>query len=155
MLASKQPEPLTETLFMNEALTNLRIRQRLIPTKDGSSPLSYFDSATMNKYKYPSKPAEVLFCRNPVLPESCNEAMIVETLAAKQNSLGRICTPEASSFGLESMINSVHMDVSTIEVAATVELSCGISKCQNSAVLSFKDLHGLKGTTVSSFVGGS
>jgi hypothetical protein len=161
-MASKQPELITDRLLMNEAMINLNIRQRTIPTLDGSSPLLYFDGATMNKYKYPSKPMEVIFCRNPNMTESCgichefelksNDASLGETLNEESDSVNAICsqTDLSTSYNwIESMIRSIRMDSCTDRVVTRSEHLCGSARCQNSALVSVKDAYGLKGTSVS------
>jgi hypothetical protein len=161
-MASKQPEPLTDRLFMNEAMVNLNIRRRTIPTLDGSSPLLYFDGATMNKYKFPSKPMEVIFCRNPNMTQSCsichefepksNHTLLAEALIDESDSVDVICSKERSStsyYETESMISSIRMDSCTDRVVTGSEHLCGSDRCQNTALVSMKDAYGLKGTTVS------
>lgn len=39
------------------------IRKRMIPAKNGQSPLRTFDGATMASYAFPGKATEVVFCR--------------------------------------------------------------------------------------------
>jgi hypothetical protein len=161
-MASKHPEPLADRLLMNEAMVNLNIRQRTIPTIDGSPPLVYFDGATMNKYKYPSKPMEVIFCRNPNMTHSCsicNELELgsdkissAELLVDESDSVDINCSKAGSSasyFWMESMIRSFRMDSCTNRVVAGSEHLCGSVRCQNTALVSMKEAYGLKGTSVS------
>ncbi|CAB9507856.1 Polyamine aminopropyltransferase [Seminavis robusta] len=56
----------------NEAEINLAIRKRMRSTTAGKSPLVYFDGATMQSYQYPSKAAEVVFCRTVPDAFGCN-----------------------------------------------------------------------------------
>jgi hypothetical protein len=59
--------------FANEALLNLKISKRIVPTLGDESPLQYFDGATMQRYRFPSKPSEVVYCRRNPEPESCKD----------------------------------------------------------------------------------
>jgi hypothetical protein len=59
--------------FANEALLNLKISKRISPTLNDESPLQYFDGATMQRYRFPSKPSEVVYCRRNPVPESCKD----------------------------------------------------------------------------------
>ena len=49
--------------YANEAEVNLALKKRARPTKEGKSPFAYFDGATMQSYQYPSRAAQVVFCR--------------------------------------------------------------------------------------------
>ncbi|KAG7357508.1 spermidine synthase [Nitzschia inconspicua] len=161
VMASKHPGPLTESLFTNEALVSLKIRQRMIPTVDGSSPLRYFDGATMNKYKYPSKAMVVHHCRNPAKLETCLvgqgfqedtiNRLLTETISGIPDAGNKnTCyQPGVSSshLGLESLISSIVMDSSTGTVISTVENLCGVGVCRNTALRSMSDAYGIEGTT--------
>ena len=59
--------------YMNEAQIDLRIHYRMMRTKSGSSPLRYFDGATMKSYQDPPKAWETLYCRREPVPEHCSE----------------------------------------------------------------------------------
>mmetsp|Transcript_20100 Transcript_20100/g.57678 ORF Transcript_20100/g.57678 Transcript_20100/m.57678 type:complete len:976 (+) Transcript_20100:148-3075(+) len=59
--------------YMNEAEIDLQIHYRMKRTKAGSSPLRYFDGATMKSYQDPPKAWETLYCRREPFPEHCNE----------------------------------------------------------------------------------
>ncbi|KAG7350364.1 spermidine synthase [Nitzschia inconspicua] len=161
VMASKHPGPLTESLFTNEALVSLKIRQRMIPTVDGSSPLRYFDGATMNKYKYPSKAMVVHHCRNPVKLETCLvgqgfeedtiNRLLTETISGITDADNKsTCSqPGLSSWhlGLESLVSSIGVDSSTGTVVSTVENLCGVGICRNTALRSMSDAYGIKGAT--------
>jgi hypothetical protein len=60
--------------FANEALVDLKIRERLVQTRSGESPLHYFDGATMKSYRFPDKPTVDSFCRKDSVPESCSNS---------------------------------------------------------------------------------
>jgi hypothetical protein len=147
-MASKQSEPLNENLLMNEALVNLKIRQRIIPTVDGVSSLLYFDGATMNKYKYPSKPMEEMYCLNPDMPQSCKggQGLVPKSFNTLENSTILYSEAEPqSSFSVETM----RMDLATQNVIGRVERECGSGICRNSALRSLVDAYGWKGVAVS------
>lgn len=59
--------------FLDEAMTNLEIRQRIIPTEDGKSTLQYFDGPTMLSYRFPSKASEKVFCLRQSKSEMCQD----------------------------------------------------------------------------------
>jgi len=56
----------------NEAETNLRMRQRILPSKSGRPTLKYFDGATMISYQRPVKEWEVVYCAQSPVPEECS-----------------------------------------------------------------------------------
>jgi hypothetical protein len=60
--------------FANEALVELKIRERVVQTRSGESPLRYFDGATMKSYRFPKKPTEDEFCRKVPVAESCSDS---------------------------------------------------------------------------------
>lgn len=162
VVASKDPRPLTESFYSNEALVTLKIRQRMIPTVDGSPPLHYFDGATMNKYKYPSKPMEIHHCRNPDTPGSCilgqgfsgeaTNTPLTDSLLQNPETIQALCAnsrPPASYFALESMVHSIAMDVNTKSVLNASERLCGADRCRNAAVHGMANTFGLEGAMVS------
>lgn len=57
---------------LNEAQMDLRIRERILPTKSGSPALRYFDGATMQLYQRPPKRWETAVCKGLHTPEECN-----------------------------------------------------------------------------------
>jgi len=57
--------------FANDAEIDYKIRTRLTPTIDGNTPLNYFDSSSMKKYKYPPKSSALVHCRREPLPKGC------------------------------------------------------------------------------------
>jgi hypothetical protein len=60
--------------FANEASVDLKIRERVVQTRSGESPLRYFDGATMKSYRFPMKPIEDAFCLKDPIPESCSDS---------------------------------------------------------------------------------
>lgn len=58
--------------FLNEAHLNLEIHQRSVRTLNGDSPFYYFDGPTMSTYRYPTKAADVNFCRILPSPAECH-----------------------------------------------------------------------------------
>ena len=54
----------------SEAMVNLKIKKRGVDTVNGESPFVYFDSADMQR-RLPSKPSEVVFCRQQPTPPGC------------------------------------------------------------------------------------
>jgi hypothetical protein len=59
--------------FANEALLNLKISKRILPTLSDGNPLKYFDGATMQRYRFPSKPSAIVHCRRIPTPKSCKD----------------------------------------------------------------------------------
>lgn len=57
--------------YLTEAEIEINIHERTLPTKDGKSPLKYFDGATMSSYQVPHKAFETVFCRESPMPEEC------------------------------------------------------------------------------------
>ena len=50
---------------------DIDIHQRILRTHSGSSPIKYFDGATMTSYQLPSKAFESVYCKAEPTPESC------------------------------------------------------------------------------------
>jgi hypothetical protein len=162
VVASKDPRSLTESFYSNEALVTLKIRQRMIPTVDGTHPLHYFDGATMNKYKYPSKPMEIHHCRNPETPGPCilgqgfsgeaTNTPLTDSLLKDPETVNALCSnarPPASYFALESMVHSITMDADTESILTASERLCGVDKCRNTALYDMANTFGLEGAMVS------
>ena len=58
--------------YLNEAELEIAIHQRILPTKDGKSPLNFFDGATMKTFQVPNKAFETVFCREYPRPDECD-----------------------------------------------------------------------------------
>ena len=57
--------------YASEAAVNYKMKERSVRTVDGMSPFKHFDGATMMGFRYPTKAAEVVYCRNDPLPDGC------------------------------------------------------------------------------------
>jgi hypothetical protein len=55
----------------NEAEINLRMHERILPSKSGKPMLKHFDGATMQSYMRPFKTWETMHCRQEPKPEEC------------------------------------------------------------------------------------
>jgi hypothetical protein len=62
-----------EHWYGSQSQVDYRIRQRILPTTDGSEPLRFFDGATMMTYQHPSRVNEEVFCRRRPSPPMCDE----------------------------------------------------------------------------------
>ena len=79
-----------------ESEIELSIHERIIRTNSGKAPLSYFDGATMSRYRIPHKVFETIYCRKLPKPLECklidaydNFARLpVSLLEVKPSSLG-------------------------------------------------------------------
>jgi len=60
-----------ERWYTNSAAIDLDIRRRILPTFSGLPALKYFDGSTMSVYHIPSKPSEVIYCRQDSPPKEC------------------------------------------------------------------------------------
>ena len=63
-----------EEWFASEAQVQMKLQERVVRTKSGRVPLSYFDGATMQSYQVPSRASEVLFCKNREARQSSSTA---------------------------------------------------------------------------------
>jgi len=70
-LAACKSEDCSKEWHRNEAEVNLRVRERILPTKSGKPSLQYFDGATMQEYQRPYKTWETAHCRKVPEPEEC------------------------------------------------------------------------------------
>ena len=117
---------MTEGWFANEAVVNLKIRQRILPTKDGQSSLRHFDGATMKTYQYPSKASTEVFCRDPLTPESCLEGsgfnpeipnIPAHLLHGSTESIhSTVDSPQSAFLGLETAVHAIHLDSKANEI---------------------------------------
>eukprot|EP00934_Nitzschia_sp_Nitz4_P004298 Nitzschia sp. Nitz4//scaffold42_size132992//58165//61027//NITZ4_003394-RA/size132992-augustus-gene-0.112-mRNA-1//-1//CDS//3329551703//4288//frame0 len=119
--------------FADTALVDVKMRSRLIPTKDGTTPLRYFDGATMKLYMFPSRTSEIVFCRgsepsklaecqsghgyNPQLPNVPTSDLEVRPSALGINAGRGLFTKrdiaKDSYIGLEGLVHSVYYGPST------------------------------------------
>lgn len=72
--------------FSADAEVDYKIRTRLTPTTEGTTPLHYFDSSSMKKYRYPPKSSALVHCRRVPLPKGC-EPMVDSRAQDKVNIL--------------------------------------------------------------------
>lgn len=125
--------------FSNSALVSKKIRERTLPTIDGSSPFLYFDGPTMLTYQYPSKQSEVVFCRGNPHVKECKEGhgfnperqnLPLSSLEVKQSSLGeragrgvfaKVDIPSQSYVGLEKLIPIIYGSPQTYNLMANWE----------------------------------
>jgi hypothetical protein len=122
--------------FASSAEIDLKIMKRGMRTKNGESPLLFFDGATMASYRYPSKGSEVSFCRHAPNETDCvngqgfDPEMInlpLSSLEVKQSSLGKKAgrgvfaktnIPHKSYVGLDKLVPHIHMGTSTVNLIA-------------------------------------
>eukprot|EP00529_Nitzschia_sp_RCC80_P004790 CAMPEP_0113451936 /NCGR_PEP_ID=MMETSP0014_2-20120614/6591_1 /TAXON_ID=2857 /ORGANISM="Nitzschia sp." /LENGTH=944 /DNA_ID=CAMNT_0000343299 /DNA_START=332 /DNA_END=3166 /DNA_ORIENTATION=- /assembly_acc=CAM_ASM_000159 len=143
---------LTEGWFANEAVVNLKIRQRILPTVDGQSSLRHFDGATMKTYRYPSKASTEVFCRDPLTPESCLEGsgfnpeisnIPVHLLQGRAESIhSSVDSPQSSFLGLETAVQAIHLDSKANEIC---NKTCTFDSrlCSGHPVLRYKQEYGI------------
>jgi hypothetical protein len=62
-----------ERWFASQAMIDLNIQKRILPTIDGREPLKFFDGATMMSYQYPSRVNQEVFCRESPSPRFCDD----------------------------------------------------------------------------------
>jgi spermidine synthase len=74
----------------NEAEFNLRIRERILKTRSGSPALSYFDGATMQYFRRPTKAWEKVYCRRNPTPTECSLFHGISDLALSSLSFSQV-----------------------------------------------------------------
>jgi hypothetical protein len=143
------------------------MRRRIYPTKDGFSSLLYFDGATMNKYKYPSRFMEVLFCRNPILPQSCSTSHAFRPADSSASPSvtgfielelkGKACPPlelpEMKLLRLEAVVQSIFVEPFTEKTLSESGKICGFRQCKNRNLLTTVEKFGIHGSKVSFCLG--
>lgn len=120
--------------YMNEAEIDVQIHYRMIRTKSGSSPLRYFDGATMKSYQDPPKAWETLYCRQEPYPEHCNdyrgyrqsiESYGIDNFEVRMSSIGdgagrgvfsKVDIPQGSLIAAEEAHKKVHFSHTTIHM---------------------------------------
>jgi spermidine synthase len=118
--------------YANEALVNLKLRQRLVSSNTGNEkdesillPLVYFDSAVMMSYRYPPRRSENLFCHFHEHLDECQaghgfdpfvDNMPIELLEVRKSQVGEnagrgvfatVDIPGNTYLALESSIHKV------------------------------------------------
>jgi hypothetical protein len=96
--------------FENEALLNLKISKRILPTLSDESPLQYFDGATMQRYRLPSKPSEVVYCRRNPAPESCKYGHGFRDPERMNTPVSALDFKPGNSEGLGKLIHTVRIE---------------------------------------------
>jgi hypothetical protein len=113
--------------FINEAVTDIYLRECTIPNAaHGGLDLLYFDSATFQTMKYPSKASEVAYCRRDSPPEACkghgfdperpnlpvHSAYEVKQLGERvgKGLFAKMDIPKDSYVGLDQLMHPVYMD---------------------------------------------
>lgn len=118
----------------NPSLVDLKIRKRSLVTVDGGSPFNFFDGATMQSFYYPTKPIEIVYCRDNPNSKNCKEGhgfdtnrqnVPISSLEVKQSSIGgkagrgvfaKVDIPRESYVGLEKLIPSVEGDAQAYDL---------------------------------------
>jgi len=59
--------------YRNPAEVELDLSRRILPMKNGKSPLRYFDGATMQSYQLPPRAFEDTYCRQSDMPKECSD----------------------------------------------------------------------------------
>lgn len=107
----------------------------------------------MASYRYPSKAAATVFCRDPLTPESCLEGPgfnpEFENIPATNlfvqdgNIHSSVEYPQNSFLGLETVVHSIHLDSKTDEI---LNKTCSFdsSICLNQPMLKYKQEYGIK-----------
>lgn len=120
--------------FSNEARIELKIRQRIRPSKDGELLLRYFDGPLMQSSQYPKKTSEVVFCRGNPHVKECQEGhgfdperehIPISSLEVRQSGLGEhsgrgvyaaVDIPRMSYIGLDRLVPAVYADPHTFDL---------------------------------------
>ena len=131
-------------------MIDFKISQRLFPTKQGSSSLQYFDGATMKKYRYPSRIVEEVYCRNPTPPASCQnghgldpEIPNIPLSEGTNVCLNPYISDQSSYVGVESLVRSIQIEPSTVDVLSKSMNNCTSNGCRNQVVTAYKDSFGI------------
>jgi hypothetical protein len=160
--AFKKPETKADW-FANPSLVNLKIRNRSMVTVDGGSPFKFFDGATMQSYYYPTKPIEMVYCRDSSDEKDCKEGhgfdlgrenLPMSTIEVRESSVGentskgvysKVDIPRDTYVGLEEQISTaVRGDAHTYDTfLKTSKLSGG--KSWGSALSSYIQGYGDSG----------
>ena len=117
--------------YKNEAEIDVQIHYRMMRTKSGSSPLRYFDGATMKSYQNPPKAWETLYCRREPFPEHCDhyrgyskniENYGIDNFEVRMSSIGdgagrgvfsKVDIPQGSLIAAEESHKKVHFTHTT------------------------------------------
>jgi len=70
-LVACKSEKCAKEWYLNEAELDLRILERILPTKSGTPALKYVDGSTIKKYRRPSSAWQAVYCRKLPRPVEC------------------------------------------------------------------------------------
>lgn len=117
--------------FINEAEMELEIYRRTVKTKNGKSPIVFFDGASMMHYQFPSRIVETTWCLgheeecadgHGFDPEVSNipvSSLEVRASVAAPGGRGVFTTtfiPKGSLIGMEECVHSIFAPSHTVEV---------------------------------------
>ena len=137
LLAAKDSDART-SWFSNEAELQLAIHQRMLRTNDGKLPLRFIDGAAMMQYQFPSRVAEITFCRS----ESCEHehgfdpqllnfpvsAFEVKPSAVANGGRGvfaKVFVPKGSIIGLDDCVHGMFSPSRTVQLMETTGAQYG------------------------------
>jgi hypothetical protein len=120
--------------FANAALVDLKIRQRIRPSKNGELLLKFFDGPLMTASQYPNKPSEFVFCLGHPDVAECQQGhgfdpervnVPTSSLEVRQSSLGEksgrgvyasVDIPNMSYIGLEKLVPAIYASPQTFDL---------------------------------------
>ena len=122
VVAAKSFDTMGRWVLDSSALA-YEIRKRTVETKDGQSPLRYFDASTMLSYAFPTKASEIVFCRHRSDLLNCKRghgfspdkqslplsAMESRTVDGKIGVFASLDVPSSSYVALEKAVHGVYL----------------------------------------------
>mmetsp|Transcript_20017 Transcript_20017/g.30095 ORF Transcript_20017/g.30095 Transcript_20017/m.30095 type:complete len:763 (-) Transcript_20017:47-2335(-) len=108
-LVACKSEKCSEEWYLNEAEIDLRIRERILPTKSGTPGLRYVDGSTMKKYQRPSRAWQTVYCRKLHSPVECKAFLDIKNVVLQRDAF-------QTSFnnGMKTIIAKVNMTKGTV-----------------------------------------
>lgn len=108
-LVACKSEKCSEEWYLNEAEIDLRIRERILPTKSGTPALRYVDGSTMKKYQRPSSAWQAVYCRKLHRPVECKALRDIKNVVLQRDAF-------QTSFnnGMKTIIAKVNMTKGTV-----------------------------------------
>ena len=122
-MAAKSFDTMGRWVLDSSAL-EYEIRKRTVETKDGQSPLRYFDGGTMSSYAFPTKASEIVFCRHHSDLLNCKRghgfspdkqslplsAMESRSVDGKSGVFASLDIPSSSYVALDKAVHGVYLN---------------------------------------------
>ena len=108
-LIACKSEKCAKEWYLNEAELNLRILERILPTKSGTPALKYVDGSTLRRYRRPPSAWQAVYCRKLPRPDECDTFADVTNILLQRDAFQSVFNN-----GTKAIIAKVNMNKGTV-----------------------------------------